>query len=64
MVRILGQALPRVAGLGRTVPFQLACRAVTVTWYTTAGHPGIPAGSSPHRRHGYQAPPCHHRRNT
>ena len=39
MVRIRGQTLPRVARLGRTVPF-LACRAVTVTWYTTAGHPG------------------------
>jgi len=47
VVRLLGQALPRVARLGRTVPFQLACRAVTVTWYTTAGHPGLPAGPSP-----------------
>lgn len=34
-----GQARNRTpAAVERTVPFQLACQAITVTWYATAGH--------------------------
>jgi DDE superfamily endonuclease len=34
-----GQARNRTAAaVARTVPFQLACQAVAVTWYATAGH--------------------------
>jgi hypothetical protein len=34
-----GQARNRTAAaVERTVPFQIACQAVTVTWYATAGH--------------------------
>jgi DDE superfamily endonuclease len=34
-----GQARNRTAGaVRRTVPFQLACQAIAVTWYATAGH--------------------------
>jgi hypothetical protein len=34
-----GQARNRVArAVERTIPFQLACQAITVTWYATAGH--------------------------
>jgi hypothetical protein len=40
-----GQARNRTAAaVERTVPFQIACQAATVTWYATAGHD--PAGSS------------------
>ena len=34
-----GQARNRTAGaVSRTLPFQLACQAIAVTWYATAGH--------------------------
>jgi hypothetical protein len=34
-----GQARNRTAAaVERTVPFELACQAITVTWYATAGH--------------------------
>ncbi len=34
-----GQARNRTAGaVRRTLPFQLACQAIAVTWYATAGH--------------------------
>jgi hypothetical protein len=34
-----GQARNRTArAVGRTVPFMLACQAIAVTWYATAGH--------------------------
>jgi DDE superfamily endonuclease len=43
-----GQARNRAAlAVGRTIPFQLACQAVTVTWYATAGH--HPADVDAHR---------------
>ena len=35
----VSQARNRVAhAVERTVPFQLACQAITVTWYAVAGH--------------------------
>jgi DDE superfamily endonuclease len=43
-----GQARNRTArAVDRTVPFQLACQAVAVTWYATAGH--HPADVEGHR---------------
>jgi DDE superfamily endonuclease len=43
-----GQASNRTArAVDRTVPFQLACQAVAVTWYATAGH--HPADVEGHR---------------
>ena len=43
-----GQARNRTArAVDRTVPFQLACQAVAVTWYATAGH--HPADVDGHR---------------
>jgi hypothetical protein len=34
-----GQARNRTArALRRTVPFQLACQSIAITWYATAGH--------------------------
>ena len=43
-----GQARNRTArAVDRTVPFQLACQAVAVTWYATAGH--HPADVDSHR---------------
>jgi len=43
-----GQSRSRLAGVvRRTVPFQLACRALAVTWYAIAGHD--PADVSEHR---------------
>ena len=43
-----GQARNRTArALERTVPFQLACQAITTTWYATAGHD--PADVEDHR---------------
>ena len=43
-----GQARNRAArAVGRTIPFQLACQAVTVTWYATACH--HPADVDAHR---------------
>ena len=41
-----GQARNRAArAVERTVPFQLACQAIAVTWYATAGHD--PGGRGP-----------------
>ena len=35
----VGQARNRVAqAVRRTVPFQLACQSIAMTWYATAGH--------------------------
>jgi hypothetical protein len=43
-----GQARNRLAGaVRRTVPFQLACQSLAVTWYATAGHD--PADVTEHR---------------
>jgi hypothetical protein len=43
-----GQARNRTArAVERTVPFQLACQAITTTWYATAGHD--PADVEDHR---------------
>jgi hypothetical protein len=43
-----GQARNRTArAVERTVPFQLACQAITVCWYATAGHD--PADVAAHR---------------
>ena len=43
-----GQARNRLAGaVRRTIPFQLACQALAVTWYATAGHD--PADVTEHR---------------
>jgi hypothetical protein len=43
-----GQARNRTArAVERTIPFQLACQAVAVTWYATAGHD--PADVDGHR---------------
>ncbi|MGH8921316.1 MAG: IS701 family transposase, partial [Actinomycetes bacterium] len=43
-----GQARNRLAGaVRRTVPFQLTCQALAVTWYATAGHD--PADVAEHR---------------
>ena len=43
-----GQARNRLAGaVRRTVPFQLACQALAITWYATAGHD--PADVTEHR---------------
>jgi hypothetical protein len=43
-----GQARNRTArAVERTVPFQIACQAVAVTWYATAGHD--PADAADHR---------------
>jgi hypothetical protein len=43
-----GQACNRTArAVERTVPFQLACQAITVCWYATAGHD--PADVAHHR---------------
>jgi hypothetical protein len=43
-----GQARNRTAhAVERTVPFQLTCQAIAVTWYTTAGHD--PADVEDHR---------------
>jgi hypothetical protein len=43
-----GQARNRTArAVERTVPFQLACQAITVCWYATAGYD--PAGVAHHR---------------
>jgi len=43
-----GQARNRLAGaVRRTVPFQLACPALAITWYATAGHD--PADVTEHR---------------
>jgi hypothetical protein len=43
-----GQARNRTArAVERTVPFQLACQAITVCWYATAGHD--PADVAEHR---------------
>ena len=43
-----GQARNRTAcAVERTVPFQLACQAVTACWYATAGHD--PADTEDHR---------------
>jgi DDE superfamily endonuclease len=40
-----GQARNRTArAVERTIPFQLACQAVAVTWYATAGHDPADAG--------------------
>jgi hypothetical protein len=45
-----GQARSRTArAVERTVPFQLACQAVAVTWYATAGHD--PADAADRRAH-------------
>jgi hypothetical protein len=34
-----GQARNRTArAVERTVPFQVACQAIAITWYATAGH--------------------------
>ena len=71
-----GQARNRTArAVERTVPFQLACQAITTCWYATAGHDPARRGRLPgprplgrkqdpavDRRHGRQAPPRHHRR--
>jgi len=71
-----GQARNRTArAVERAIPFQLACQAITVTWYATAGHhparrrrPPRPCSLVPRqgpaidRRHGRQAPPGPHRR--
>jgi DDE superfamily endonuclease len=43
-----GQARNRTArAVERAIPFQLACQAITVTWYATAGH--HPADAGDHR---------------
>jgi hypothetical protein len=43
-----GQARSRTArAVERTVPFQLACQAITTLWYATAGHD--PADVADHR---------------
>ncbi|HEU5397747.1 MAG TPA: transposase, partial [Gammaproteobacteria bacterium] len=43
-----GQARNRTArAVERTVPFQLACQAITTCWYAAAGHD--PAGVADHR---------------
>ena len=43
-----GQARNRTArAVERTIPFQLACQAVAVTWYATVGHD--PADVDGHR---------------
>jgi hypothetical protein len=43
-----GQARNRTArAVRRTIPFQLACHALAMTWYATAGHD--PADISEHR---------------
>jgi hypothetical protein len=43
-----GQARNRTArAVERAIPFQLACQAITVTWYATAGH--HPADVEDHR---------------
>jgi len=43
-----GQARNRAArAVERTVPFQLACQAITTTWYATTGHD--PADVEDHR---------------
>ena len=43
-----GQARNRLAGaVRRTIPFQLACQALAVTWYATTGHD--PADVTEHR---------------
>ncbi|HEV2252804.1 MAG TPA: hypothetical protein VGS06_06385 [Streptosporangiaceae bacterium] len=44
----VGQARNRTArAVERAIPFQLACQAITVTWYATAGHD--PADVQDHR---------------
>ena len=52
-----GQARNRtVRAVERTVPFQLACQAITTCWYATAGHdPADDQGPALDRRHGRQA---------
>ena len=71
-----GQARNRTArAVERTVPFQLACQAITTCWYATRRPRPRGRGRTPgprplvhqqspavHRRHGRQAPPRHHRR--
>ena len=43
-----GQARNRTArAVERVIPFQLACQAIAVTWYATAGHD--PADVQGHR---------------
>ena len=71
-----GQARNRTAAaVERTIPFMLACQALAVCWYATAGHHPADAEArrlerplvhgedrAVHRRHDRQAPPRHHRR--
>ena len=71
-----GQARNRTArAVERTVPFQLACQAITTCWYATRRPRPRGRGRTPgprplvhqqspavHSRHGRQAPPRHHRR--
>ncbi len=71
-----GQARNRTANaVRRTVPFQLTCQTLAMTWYATAGHhpadveerraraPLVPQQDPPGcRRHAQQAPPRPHRR--
>jgi hypothetical protein len=70
-----GQARNRTArAVERTIPFQLACQAITTCWYATAGHNPADTqtrrnrslvhveGSALDRRHHRQAPPRPYRR--
>ena len=56
-----GQARNRIArAVRRTIPFQLACQALAMTWYATDGHD--PADISEHRnRHPGTPPRLSHR---
>ena len=54
-----GQARNRTArAVERTIPFMLACQAIAVTWYATAGHsPADAAGPPPRTRPGTRRRP-------